>query len=102
MSLRYYNAGRALLWLPLHWQIREIFREVYYCIYKSGCDHESVTHQNAKIEYITVFQGELELVVENRSYIVKSGEAIEFDATLPHRYINKGKTDVIAQAILSY
>ena len=54
------------------------------------------------MEYITVFQGELELVVENRSYIVKSGEAIEFDATLPHRYINKGKTDVIAQAILSY
>ena len=52
--------------------------------------------------YQTVFQGELELVVENRSYIVKSGEAIEFDATLPHRYINKGKTDVIAQAILSY
>lgn len=76
--------------------------EVYYCIYKSGCDHESVTHQNAKMEYLTVFQGELELVVENRSYIVKSGEAIEFDATLPHKYINKGETDVIAQALLSY
>lgn len=76
--------------------------EVYYCIYKSGCDHESVTHQNAKMEYLTVFQGELELVVENRSYIVKSGEAIEFDATLPHKYINKGETDVIAQSLLSY
>lgn len=76
--------------------------EVYYCIYKSGCDHESVTHQNANMEYLTVFQGELELVVENRSYIVKSGEAIEFDATLPHKYINKGETDVIAQALLSY
>ena len=58
--------------------------------------------QNAKMEYLTVFQGELELVVENRSYIVKSGEAIEFDATLPHKYINKGETDVIAQALLSY
>ena len=69
---------------------------------RQGCDHESVTHQNAKMEYLTVFQGELELVVENRSYIVKSGEAIEFDATLPHKYINKGKTDVIAQALLSY
>ena len=65
-------------------------------------NHESVTHQNAKMEYLTVFQGELELVVENRSYIVKSGEAIEFDATLPHKYINKGETDVIAQALLSY
>ena len=51
--------------------------EIYYCIYKSGCDHESVTHKNAKMEYITVFQGELEMVVENRSYIVKSGEAIK-------------------------
>ena len=77
-------------------------RVYMYCIYKSGCDHESVTHQNAKMEYLTVFQGELELVVENRSYIVKSGEAIEFDATLPHKYINKGETDVIAQALLSY
>ena len=54
------------------------------------------------MQYLTVFQGELELVVENRSYIVKSGEAIEFDATLPHKYINKGETDVIAQALLSY
>ena len=77
--------------------------QVYmYCIYKSGCDHESVTHKNAKMEYITVFQGELEMVVENRSYIVKSGEAIKFDATLHHKYINKGETDVIAQVILSY
>lgn len=76
--------------------------EIYYCIYKSGCDHESVTHKNAKMEYITVFQGELEMIVENRSYIVKSGEAIKFDATLHHKYINKGETDVIAQVILSY
>jgi len=76
--------------------------EIYYCIYKSGCDHESVTHKNAKMEYITVFQGELEMVVENRSYIVKSGEAIKFDATWHHKYINKGETDVIAQVILSY
>ena len=64
---------------------------IYYCIYKSGCDHESVTHKNAKMEYITVFQGELEMVVENRSYIVKSGEAIKFDATLHHKYINRKK-----------
>lgn len=38
--------------------------EVYYCIYKSGCDHESVTHQNAKMEYLTVFQ-------ENWSWLLK-------------------------------
>ena len=54
------------------------------------------------MEYITVFQGELEIVVEIRSYIVKSGEAIMFDATWHHKYINKGETDVIAQVILSY
>ena len=52
--------------------------------------------------YITFLQGELEMVVENRSYIVKSGEAIKFDATWHHKYINKGETDVIAQVILSY
>ena len=32
----------------------------------------------------------------------KSGEAIKFDATWHHKYINKGETDVIAQVILSY
>lgn len=76
--------------------------EVYYCVYKPGCDYTSESHVNGKSEYLTVFQGELEVVINNKSYILKTGESIEFDATAKHRYINRHNSNSISQAILSY
>ena len=76
--------------------------EIYYCIYKPGCDVTSVTHKNGNIEYITLFTGELELVINGQSYTLRKGEAIEFDAKGDHRYINKGKEVAISQIVLSY
>ena len=76
--------------------------EVYYCVYKPGCDYTSESHVNGKSEYLTVYQGELEVVINEKSYILKAGESIEFDSTARHRYINRSNEDTISQAILSY
>lgn len=76
--------------------------EIYYCIYKPGCDVKSVTHKNGNMEYLTLFTGEIELVVNGQPYTIRAGEAIEFDAKADHRYINKSTEIAISQVVLSY
>ncbi len=76
--------------------------ELFYGILKPGCNYVSENHQNSCTEYLSVSQGEIDLVIGTTTYNIKAGSAIAFDATEDHRYICKGKVDAIIHFLVSY
>ncbi|HHY27983.1 MAG TPA: helix-turn-helix domain-containing protein [Desulfitobacterium dehalogenans] len=76
--------------------------ELFYGIIKPGCNYSSENHQNSSTEYLSVSQGELELVIGANTYHIKAGSAIAFDSRKDHKYINNGEVDVIAHFVISY
>jgi transcriptional regulator with XRE-family HTH domain len=76
--------------------------ECFYGIIKPGCNYSAVHHKNSNTEYLVVSQGEIELIIGEKTYHLKAGSAIEFDSKEEHTYINNGEVDVIAHFIISY
>jgi len=76
--------------------------EFFYGIIKPGCNYSAVHHKNSNTEYLSVSQGEIELVVSANTYHLKAGSAIAFDSREDHKYINNGEVDAIAHFIVSY
>lgn len=76
--------------------------ECFYGIMKPGAHYPAVDHKNSTKEYMTVFQGEVELSVGSKKYNLKAGSAIEFDPRENHIYTNKGTKDAVAHFIVSY
>lgn len=76
--------------------------EIFYCVLKPGCDHISETHRRGQTEYMMVSRGELEIVVGTKSFYLKEGSSIAFNAKEEHRYINKNNDDTILYFVLSY
>ncbi|MED4054871.1 XRE family transcriptional regulator [Niallia taxi] len=48
-------------------------------------------HQEGTVEFITVFDGELCLQVNDINYVVNAGDSIKFKADKPHTYHNPGE-----------
>lgn len=76
--------------------------DVWYGIFKPGCNYVSEKHKTSKTEHMIVFQGELKLVVDRKTYHLKAGSAIAFDAKRVHKYTNKGEVDAIVGFIHTY
>lgn len=53
-------------------------------------------------EYITVFMGEVEIIVDSQSYRLNPGDSIRFQADVPHGYRNTGSDTVQLNMLIYY
>ena len=72
----------------------------------AGKKHDSVGHSTTRAgskaeEYILVVQGELTLIVDGETFVVKRNEAISFDATTEHLYDSTGE-DMLVMTMINY
>lgn len=65
--------------------------EVYTVEIEQGGILRSEGHREGTEEYITVFDGELLIVVNECEYKLKRGDSIRFRADRPHTYSNPGE-----------
>jgi len=70
-------------------------------IEKGGCLH-SESHGEKVDEFITVFEGELTLLVGGEEFIVTKGSSIRFRADKAHSYHNSGKEIVQLSMVVFY
>lgn len=56
-----------------------------------GCHSGETLYTHSGEEAGTILEGELELTVENESWILKTGDAFRFNSRRPHRWCNAGK-----------
>ena len=67
-----------------------------------GCSHQSFPHAAGVEEYIFVFSGELEMTLGASKVLLKQGEALKFNAVLPHAYTNPGAKTCTFQNLIVY
>lgn len=66
--------------------------EIYSIEIKEKGTLHAEAHREGTVEYLTVFDGELTIRIQEKDYRLASGDAIRFKADCPHTYINPGKT----------
>jgi transcriptional regulator with XRE-family HTH domain len=77
--------------------------EIYELTIKTQHFEQSQAHAPGTSENLLVVRGELEIVTGREPpYRLGAGDAISFDADVPHSYRALGDGDVVAHLILSY
>jgi len=66
--------------------------EIYTIEIKQHGMLNAEAHKEGTEEYITVFEGEVIIRVQNKDYPLTKGDAIRFKADRPHTYINPSST----------
>lgn len=65
-------------------------------IYTVEIDHQgkliAEAHRDGTEEFITVFDGELALTINDKQYTLKTGDSIRFKADRPHSYFNPSQS----------
>lgn len=59
-------------------------------------------HEAGSRETAVVLEGSLVLVLGNEQYELGPGDAVTFDADLPHHFVNPGKKDTTFMATVTY
>lgn len=76
--------------------------EIYRIVIAPGGKLESEPHLAKSEEYITVFQGSVEVALEERSYILNLGDSLRFPADQRHSYHNSGETEAQLNLLIYY
>ncbi|MCQ6557970.1 helix-turn-helix domain-containing protein [Paenibacillus mendelii] len=76
--------------------------EMYSIEMKKGAFLSSEPHREGTQEFLTVFDGELTVRVNNEEYTVIAGDSIRFRADRPHAYHNSGHSLVRISMVIYY
>ncbi|MGY3581698.1 quercetin dioxygenase-like cupin family protein [Bradyrhizobium sp. USDA 4341] len=77
--------------------------EIYELVIAPGHIETSQAHGSGTLENIVVSSGSLEVVVGREPpYRLEQGDAIHFQADVPHSYRNIGGEDAVAHLVLGY
>lgn len=76
--------------------------EIYSVEIELGGFLSSDSHGEGTEEFITVFEGELKIQVNNTEYTIGNGDSIRFKADRPHNYQNSGETLTRLSMIIYY
>ena len=70
--------------------------EAFLATFHPVADGKARPHENAGVEMIYVLSGDLEVTVETTVHALEIGDAMYFDASVPHSYRRTGRTSCSA------
>lgn len=76
--------------------------ETYRIVIEPSGALSAQPHLTGSEEYITVFAGEVEIVVADESFRLSQGDSIRFMADVPHAYRNIGQETVQLSMLIFY
>ena len=76
--------------------------ELFRLVMAPGSSYASIGHMDKSREYILVGSGSLILDLNGRRYILQAGDALTFDASAPHVYMNEETQSTTATIINDY
>ncbi len=76
--------------------------ETYRIEIKEGGYLQAQPHLEGAEEYITVFDGEVEIIADSETFRIKKGDSLSFKADVPHSYKNTGATTAYLSMIIYY
>ena len=76
--------------------------EIYSAEFDPGCLIHAVAHSEKTEEFVTVFEGEMTVLINENRYTAGKGDSIRFRADKPHVYQNTGIGMAYVSMILYY
>jgi transcriptional regulator with XRE-family HTH domain len=76
--------------------------EFYELELKQGGVEEAAAHAPGTRENLAVTRGDIEIVVDGVTHGLSAGDAIVFDADVPHAYRNVGDVDALLYLVMTY
>ncbi len=76
--------------------------ELYELILKAGAVEEADAHAAGTKENLAISSGDVVIVVDGVENALGPGDAIVFDADVPHAYKNVGDSDAVMYLVMSY
>lgn len=76
--------------------------EMYSIEIEKGGHLNAEAHREGTEEYLTVFQGQVTIKVNNEEFIINKGDSIRFKANKPHAYINSGDELTMISMVIYY
>lgn len=76
--------------------------EFYQLTLKPGAAEKADAHNPGTVENLVVAQGTVEIEADGRRELLEAGDAIVFEADVPHVYRNKGGTDALMFLVMTY
>ena len=79
-------------------------RKVEFYELRIGSRHveEAESHAAGTTENLVVARGEVEIVAGRERHLLKQGDAIHFEADVPHTYRNGGETEALLYLVMHY
>lgn len=76
--------------------------EIFTIELEPGCNHLSEPHNDDIEEYILISEGSMTMNIDNKQFIMKSGDCLKFKGNTQHSYINNTSRKVVFQNIIMY
>jgi XRE family transcriptional regulator, regulator of sulfur utilization len=76
--------------------------EVHRAFLKPNSEYHAGAHQIGVIEYVTVMEGEVTIMVEEECYHLKQYDSIQFNGDLEHAYINPTSSQAVLHFVMTY
>lgn len=76
--------------------------ESYYVSIMPGGLHTSQPHMDGTEEYVTVFNGKMEMTIDKEVFNLNAGDSIHFIGNVLHSYHNVGKTTLTYHNLIYY
>lgn len=76
--------------------------ETYRIEIAKGGKMSSQPHILGTEEYVTVFEGDVEILINEQQYCLKKGDSIRFKADVPHAYQNIGADTAYLSMLIYY
>ena len=76
--------------------------EIYGIEISPGCTYYSGAHGEKTVEYLTVSEGTLTLVVSGREHVISEGDAFRFDSDREHLYMNRGDKPLRLTSVFTF
>jgi transcriptional regulator with XRE-family HTH domain len=76
--------------------------EMYSIDIEKGGQLNAEAHRSGTEEFLTVFQGEVTIKVNDEEYIICKGDSIRFKADKPHGYSNSGDELTMISMVIYY
>ena len=76
--------------------------EFYQLTLKPGAAEKADAHNPGTVENLVVAQGSIEIEADGRREQLDAGDAIVFEADVPHVYRNKGSSDALMFLVMTY
>ncbi len=89
--------SRALF--PFAWERRVEFYRLTMAPY---ANEEAEAHAAGTVENLVVESGKVEIIAGNQTHRLEAGDAILFDADVPHTYRHLGQTEAVLYLVMTY